>query len=99
MTFTTLMLFQLFNVFNSRSDEQSAFRGLFRNQWVWHAVGLSLVLHALVIYVPFLQNAFSTVSLSVNDWLRCVGVASSVLWLRELSKLITRVADRRLPST
>ncbi len=27
MAFTTLMLFQLFNVFNARSDERSAFRG------------------------------------------------------------------------
>ena len=29
MAFTTLMLFQLFNVFNARSDERSAFSGLF----------------------------------------------------------------------
>lgn len=36
-----------------------------------------------------LQQAFSTVSLSFSDWLRCAGVASSVLWLRELSKVVT----------
>ena len=82
MAFTTLMMFQLFNVFNSRSDEESAFVGLFRNRWVWGAVGLSLLLHVAVIYIPFLQNAFSTVNLSLNDWLRCAAVASSVLWLR-----------------
>ena len=41
-------------------------------------------------YVPFLQQAFSTVSLSVGDWLRCAAVGSSVLWLRELSKLAVR---------
>ena len=46
--------------------------------------------HVAVIYVPFLQNAFSTMSLSFGDWLRCAAVASSVLWLRELSKWITR---------
>ena len=90
MAFTTLMLFQLFNVFNARSDEQSAFHGLFKNHWLWAAVGLSVALHAAVIYLPFLQNAFSTVSLSIGDWLRCAAVASSVLWLRELSKIITR---------
>jgi Ca2+-transporting ATPase len=27
MAFTTLMMFQLLNVFNARSDEQSAFQG------------------------------------------------------------------------
>src|SRR6185312_13562859 len=31
MAFTTLMLFQLFNVFNARSEEESAFLGLFSN--------------------------------------------------------------------
>ena len=38
MAFTTLMLFQLFNVFNARSDERSAFSGLFTNHWLWGAV-------------------------------------------------------------
>jgi Ca2+-transporting ATPase len=94
MTFTTLMLFQLFNVFNARSDERSAFTGLFQNHWLWAAVLLSLALHVAVIYIPFLQQAFSTVSLSAVDWLCCTAVASSVLWLRELSKVVTRAIDR-----
>ena len=95
MTFTTLMLFQIFNVFNARSDEQSAFHGLFRNHWLWSGIGLSLLLQVAVIYIPFLQQAFSTVSLSFSDWLRCVAAASSVLWLCELSKLITRATKRK----
>ena len=91
--------FQLVNVFNARSDERSAFSGLFKNHWLWGAVGLSLLLQAMVIYVPFLQQAFSTVSLSTGDWLVCAAVASSVLWLRELSKLVTRglAAPRLIP--
>jgi len=90
MAFTTLTLFQVFNVFNARSDERSAFSGLFRNRWLWGATGLSLALQVAVVHVPFLQQAFSTVSLSPGDWLRCFAVASSVLWLRELSKIATR---------
>jgi P-type Ca2+ transporter type 2C len=88
MAFTTLMMFQLFNVFNARSDDTSVFNGLFTNPWLWGAVLLSLALHSAVVYVPFLQQAFSTVSLGPGDWIRCIAVASSVLWLRELSKLI-----------
>jgi Ca2+-transporting ATPase len=95
MAFTTLMMFQLFNTFNARSDEQSAFHGLFRNQWLWTAIVFSLALHIAVVYVPFLQSAFSTTGLNVMDWLRCAAVASSVLWLRELSKLATRMRQRR----
>jgi Ca2+-transporting ATPase len=96
MAFTTLILFQIFNVFNARSDTRSAFHGLFRNHWLWIGLGVSVVLQLAVIYVPFLQKSFSTVSLTSADWLLCAIVASSVLWLRELSKLIMFI---RLPST
>jgi Ca2+-transporting ATPase len=95
MAFTTLMLFQLFNVFNARSDDASAFSGLFTNVWLWAAVGLSLVLHVAVIYTPFLQQAFSTTSLSAADWLRCVAAASTVVWASELAKWLRRARMRR----
>ena len=97
MAFTTLVFFSLFTVFNARSDEESAFKGMFSNQWLWGAVLLSLLLHVAVIYIPFLQQAFSTVSLTSGDWLRCAAVASSVLWLRELSKMVRRATHRTLP--
>jgi P-type Ca2+ transporter type 2C len=91
MAFTTLLFFSLFTVFSARSDEHSAFRGLFSNGWLWGAVLLSLALQMAVIYIPFLQQAFSTVSLSAADWLQCAAVGSAVLWLRELSKVAMRV--------
>jgi Ca2+-transporting ATPase len=83
-------MFQLFNVFNARSDRASALTGLVTNRWLWAAVGLSLVLHVAVVYVPFLQEAFSTSSLSGADWMWCAIVASSVLWVREAGKAVTR---------
>lgn len=90
MAFTTLVLFSVFTVFNSRSDEQSAFVGMFSNKSLWGSLLLSILLQVAVVYTPFLQQAFSTVSLSLQDWLFCAAVASSVLWLRELSKLVGR---------
>ncbi|MGI5991191.1 MAG: cation-translocating P-type ATPase [Methanosarcina sp.] len=94
MAFTTVVFFSLFVVFNARSDKQSAFVGLFSNKWLWGAVLLSLLLQVAVVYIPFLQQAFSTVSLSPDDWLLCAAVASSVLWLRELSKMTVRVREK-----
>ena len=58
MTFTTLMIFQLFNVLNARSDVRSAFHGLFHNVWLWAAIGISILLQVAVVYVPFMQKAF-----------------------------------------
>ncbi len=90
MAFTTLVLFQTFNVFNARSDERSAFSGLFVNRWLWLAIILAVAFQLAVVYIPFLQQAFSTVGLSFRDWLWCAAVASSVIWVRELSKRVTR---------
>ena len=55
MAFTTMVFFSIFTVFNARSDERSAFAGLFSNKWLWGAMLLSLLLQAAVIYIPFLQ--------------------------------------------
>ena len=90
MAFTTLMLFQIFNVVDARSDERSAFTRLFTNKWLWIAMGLSVLLQVAVVYVPLLQRAFGTVALSWTDWVRCVTVASSVLWLTETKKALFR---------
>jgi len=92
MAFTTLMLFQIFNVLNARSDERSAFVHLFTNQWLWGAIAGSIALQVLVVYVPFLQRAFGTVGLTARDWALCGGVASTVLWLREGSKLMAAIS-------
>lgn len=54
MAFATLTLFQLFNVFNARSDHVSVFRGLFSHLWLWGAVVLSFGLSATAIYLPFM---------------------------------------------
>jgi Ca2+-transporting ATPase len=92
--FVTLVFFSLFTVFNARSDERSAFAGLCTNLWLWAAVGVSLALQVAVVYVPFLQRAFGTVGMSLADWLFCAAVASSVLWLREITKVIARARPR-----
>ena len=96
MAFTTLMLAQLFNVFNARSDEQSAFARLFTNRWLWLSIALSVALQLVVVYVPAMQRAFGTVGLSVIDWGRCTVAASAVFWAREVNKIITRM---RVPAT
>ena len=91
MAFTTLMLFQLFNVFNCRSNWRSAFDGFFENKWLIAAVGLSLFTQVLVIYVPFLQAAFHTTALSAFDWLVATIVGSTLLVAMELVKWVLRM--------
>jgi Ca2+-transporting ATPase len=92
MAFTTLMMFQMFNVYNCRSAWHSALSGFFENKWLLAAVALSLVMHVLVIYVPVLQTAFHTVALSAFDWVVATVVASTLLIGMEAAKLARRLA-------
>ncbi len=90
MAFATLVFYQLFNAFNSRFEDRSAFHELFANRWLWLAVLASVALQVAVVHLPFLQRAFHTAPLAPGDWLLCVAVASTVLWVVELKKLVTR---------
>ncbi len=90
MAFTTLVFFQLFNAFNARFPDRSAFHRPLANRWLWLAVLISVALQVAVVHAPPLQDAFRTVALAPGDWLRCGAVASSVLWAMELKKLATR---------
>ena len=90
MAFTTLVLFQLFNALNCRSDRDSAFVRLLRNRWLLGAIVISLALQALVVHMPLFQRAFETADLSLGDWFACLCVASVVMWVTELVKFIRR---------
>ena len=94
MAFTTLVLAQLFNCFNARSDRESAFHNLFTNRWLWGAVALSALLQVAVVQLSFLSEAFDTTPLEVDDWLICLGLASVVLWAAEAKKLVDRWRTR-----
>jgi len=94
MAFTTLVLAQLFNCFNARSDRVSAFHHLFTNPVLWMAICVSLALQVTVVYVPFLNEAFDTTAIGATGWLLCAGLASFVLWADELRKLLGRSRRR-----
>ncbi len=95
MGFTILVFAQLFNAIASRSARQSAFVGLFSNKWLWGAIGLSVVLQLVVIYVPFLNSAFGTTPLGPWAWVECICLAAVVLIASEIYKAIMRAIDRK----
>ncbi len=92
--FTTLVLAQLFNCFNARSETASAFRHVFANRWLWGAIALSLLLQVAVVHVGWLNVAFGTVPLTLGQWAGCAALASAVLWVSELRKLLYRRRTR-----
>jgi P-type Ca2+ transporter type 2C len=91
MAFTTLMLFQMFNVLNCRSESRSLFQvGLLSNKFLILAILISMLLQLTVLYTP-LGTLFNSTPLSLIDLLISFAVASSVLWLMEIYKVFIRI--------
>jgi P-type Ca2+ transporter type 2C len=88
--FNVLVFASLFNCLNARSDTASAFVHLFANRWLWGAIALSALLQVAVVHLPWLNVAFGTVPLTLQQWGLCVLMASGVLWFSELRKGMTR---------
>src|SRR4029078_255441 len=95
MAFTTLVLAQLFNCFNARSDHTTVFHRLFTNRYLWAAIALSALLQIAVVQLGSLNTAFDTTRLGIEEWLICLGLASLVLWAAEAKKLLQRRLRRR----
>jgi len=91
VAFTTMAVFQLWNVFNMRSTKESLFSiGFFGNKWVTWSVVASLLLQVGVLYLPFMQKIFRTVPLGWLEWLLIAVVSSSVLFAVEGYKWLLR---------
>jgi Ca2+-transporting ATPase len=87
LAFTTLVLFELLDVFNARHPTETIFRReTLRNRWLLAAVGFSLALQVAVVTWGPLQRGFGTVPLSGEDWLLAGVVASSVVVVVEALK-------------
>jgi len=93
MTFVTLVLIQFVKAYNFRSDRYSVFRRPFANKWLNVAIAWELLLLIAIVHVPFLEKAFGTVNLSLQDWAIAAALAFSISPVLELAKWITRRAQ------
>jgi Ca2+-transporting ATPase len=95
MALATLVVFQLWNALNSNAGDRSAIsRASFDNPYIWAAIVASFMLLAMIMYVPFLRELFSIVSLSAQDWVLVLLWTLPVLVVVELRKMVTKLASR-----
>ena len=97
--FTVLVLTSLFTCFTARSASTSAFHRPFVNPWLWGAIALSALLQVAVVHLGFLNLAFGTSPLRLDQWLVCVAMGSAVLWHSELRKWLLRAGRARSAAT
>ena len=99
MVFTTLAFSRMGLAQAMRSDHESVFlMGLFTNRPLLAAVLFTFGMQLAVIFVPFLQEIFTTDTLSLLDLGLCLGLSSIVFWAIELEKWLQRRGHRSPPT-
>ena len=90
MAFLTLSMIEIFHSFNMRSRVSSLFSIRKQNIWLWGTLAFSLLITAAVIFVPFLNTAFSFQPITVSEYAISMAVALSVIPIVEIEKAIRR---------
>ena len=86
---TTMVFFQFFHAWNSRSETRSVFQiSPLGNPFLFYSMVAAFLAQVAVINVSALQWVFRTVPLSLTDWARAALVAVSVVIVVEFDKAI-----------
>lgn len=84
---TTMVFFQFFQAWNSRSEMQSVFRlSPVSNPFLFYGMVAAILSQLAVIYVPGLQWIFRTEPIAGNEWVPILLISLSVIVLVELDK-------------
>ncbi len=95
MAFLTLSMIEIFHSFNMRSRNRSMFSLKKQNLWLWGTLAFSLLVTAAVIFVPFLNSAFSFQPISITEYLVAMALALAVIPIVETEKAIRRRIRRK----
>ncbi|XP_061370364.1 calcium-transporting ATPase, endoplasmic reticulum-type [Gastrolobium bilobum] len=97
LSLSVLVAIEMFNSLNALSEENSLRKiPPWRNPWLLVAMSISLGLHCLILYIPFLADVFGVVPLSLNEWFMVILISAPVILIDEILKLVVRSQRRML---
>jgi len=97
MAFLTMNMAEMFHSFNLRSQRGSlitASRKSGGNWWLLGSFVVSLFLTCVVIFVPFLRDAFSLEPISVQEFTIAMSLSFAIIPAVEIVKLFQRLAAK-----
>jgi magnesium-transporting ATPase (P-type) len=88
---TTMVVFQVFQAGNSRSESESILRrSPWSNRFLFLATVAALSIHIAALYLPPTQYVLRVEPIEPGTWLQIVAVAATILVAMELHKLVRR---------
>lgn len=88
MTFVAMSLGQVLTVFNARTDTGSGFRGASRNRWLWAALGITFVLEAAALGMPWLREVLGLTRLPGQGWALALLLGLVPVTLVQLTRIV-----------
>ncbi len=95
MAFLTMSLAEIFHSMNMRSRHASIFKMHHKNRYLTYASLGSLAATLLVVYVPFLSDAFSLESISIAEFIVSAVLAFMIIPVVEIVKAVKRKKNKR----
>ncbi len=94
LTFTVMVLAQLFHALNNRSEDRSIFTlGLWTNKPLLATVGLSALLQAGIVSHPSVQSIFKVTPFDPEHWVLAFGIGILPLIAMEIWKAARKKGD------
>jgi magnesium-transporting ATPase (P-type) len=94
VTLQTIVITQMFHLFNSRSIRDFAFnKDFFSNKAVFIVSGLLILLQLGITYLPFMNDVFGTTQLALSDWKYPFIFGFIVFIIVEIEKTVMRKID------
>ncbi len=91
MALSVLVVIEMFNALNALSENQSLLvMPPWANVWVLVAISISMALHFIILYVPFLQPIFAVAPLGAAEWWAVVWISAPVILVDEALKFFSR---------
>lgn len=88
---TVLVVVEMFNALNNISENCSlAVIPFWDNQWLLGAIGVSMALHCLIMYIPGLSLLFGITHLNWAEWRYVIIVSAPVIFVDEVLKWLSR---------
>lgn len=94
MALNTIVLFEVFYLFNSKSLHEYVFKQILSNRFMLLGVSTVLLLQVLITYHPAMNSLLHTAPLSPLQWLKILLVSSSVFFTVEFLKYLRKREQR-----
>jgi len=91
MSLSILVVIEMLNAMNALSSSESLLTlPLWKNMVLVYAITLSMVLHFILLYTPFLQGLFAIVPLDWAEWKAVLLISAPIIGIDEVLKFMER---------